>query len=387
MEKKKILIVTSAFYPEISPRSFRATELAKELARQGHYTSVLTLNRGAAYDEFRKENGNIKITTIQPLRWPYFGSSGPKLISLVKRGIARLLSILFEYPSIELVSKFASALKFERGYDILISIAVPYPIHWGVAKVWDEKRQLARVWIADCGDPYMGANLDSYRKMFYFKYVEKWFCRKADVISIPFDGLQNYFYPEFKEKFVVIPQGVEIDSVKLFEGELNNPVPTFAFAGSVIPGFRDLDKFIKYLQTKSFDFKFIIYTKQPDFFIQFQKEMNGKLILLEYIPRDQLIYELSKFDFLVNVDTRLDSSENLVAIPSKLIDYSLSGRPILNISSHELNINVIEEFLIGNYQNQRFIDIDKHNTKNVTSQFLQAADSFLTNSKKKVLEF
>jgi len=32
----KILIVSNAFYPEISPRSFRTTELAKELSRQGH---------------------------------------------------------------------------------------------------------------------------------------------------------------------------------------------------------------------------------------------------------------------------------------------------------------------------------------------------------------
>ena len=32
---KRILIVAFSFYPIISPRSFRTTELAKELARQG----------------------------------------------------------------------------------------------------------------------------------------------------------------------------------------------------------------------------------------------------------------------------------------------------------------------------------------------------------------
>ena len=34
------LLVSVSFYPENSPRSFRATELAKELCRQGHKVLV-----------------------------------------------------------------------------------------------------------------------------------------------------------------------------------------------------------------------------------------------------------------------------------------------------------------------------------------------------------
>ena len=45
MDKKKILIVTRAFYPTQSPRSFRATELAKELYRQGHDVTVMAPRR------------------------------------------------------------------------------------------------------------------------------------------------------------------------------------------------------------------------------------------------------------------------------------------------------------------------------------------------------
>lgn len=39
---KKILIVTNGYYPKNSPRSFRATEFAKELHRQGHQVTVIT---------------------------------------------------------------------------------------------------------------------------------------------------------------------------------------------------------------------------------------------------------------------------------------------------------------------------------------------------------
>ena len=59
MDIKKVLIVCRSFYPDISPRSFCAIELAKEFDRQGHEITVLFPNRGKDYSEFRKEH-NIK---------------------------------------------------------------------------------------------------------------------------------------------------------------------------------------------------------------------------------------------------------------------------------------------------------------------------------------
>ncbi len=40
--KLRLLLVSNAFYPEISPRSYRATELAREFCRQGHDVVVVT---------------------------------------------------------------------------------------------------------------------------------------------------------------------------------------------------------------------------------------------------------------------------------------------------------------------------------------------------------
>ena len=50
MDKKRILIISSAFYPFNSPRSFRTTELAKEFARRGHQVKVIT----PSYPEHRQ---------------------------------------------------------------------------------------------------------------------------------------------------------------------------------------------------------------------------------------------------------------------------------------------------------------------------------------------
>lgn len=53
---KKILHVTYGFHPAPSPRSFRATELAIELARQGHEITVLGPYQ-AGIEEFLNQHG------------------------------------------------------------------------------------------------------------------------------------------------------------------------------------------------------------------------------------------------------------------------------------------------------------------------------------------
>jgi hypothetical protein len=65
----------------------------------------------------------------------------------------------------------------ESGYDLLISIAAPHSIHWGIAWARKDGSPIAGIWIADCGDPFMGKENDTFRPPFYFRYLEKWFCQ------------------------------------------------------------------------------------------------------------------------------------------------------------------------------------------------------------------
>jgi hypothetical protein len=154
MHKIKILIVCNGFYPENSPRANRATELAKEFALQGHKVVVLT-PKSSEHAAFEKKH-QIQIKDLGKLNWkvPDFGSSRAGYL-LTRMGV-RFLQLSVEFPGIELMFKVKKALLKENGYDLLISIAVPYPIHWGVAKVWNKNQPIAKTWVADCGDPYMG---------------------------------------------------------------------------------------------------------------------------------------------------------------------------------------------------------------------------------------
>ncbi len=65
----KILIVSRAFYPEISPRAFRTTELAKEFARQGHQVKIILPERNVDLEPFKSLFPNISIKEFGPLKF------------------------------------------------------------------------------------------------------------------------------------------------------------------------------------------------------------------------------------------------------------------------------------------------------------------------------
>lgn len=366
---KKILLVSSAFYPEISPRSFRATELAKELFRQGHDVTVISRYRAYDYSDFLSSYP-LTFKMWKKSSLPQFSNFKRMPFSLLGRILSRILMVLFEYPAVEEMWQVKKVLMGEGGYDLMISFAVPYPVHWGVSKIRSAEAPIARTWVADCGDPFMFARLDRFKKPFYFKTYEKKFCRNCNYISVPFDDMRNQFYPEFKTKIEVIPQGFNFDEISLYEGALKNTSPVFIFAGSVIPGKRDLTLFLDFLTSFSTDYMFIVYTNQKEWFSRYKEVLDGKLELRDYIDRLSLIYEISKADFVINVDTIHDDESNTEAIPSKLIDYALSGRPILNINSGNLDKEKVTEFLNKDYSKQRIIDKSNFDIRKVASKFL-----------------
>jgi glycosyltransferase involved in cell wall biosynthesis len=364
MNKKRILIVSASFYPRNSPRSFRTTELANEFARQGHTVVVYVPFNGFDYSEYSRKT-NITIKDIGPLKFKNVRITGSKLEKQLRRLLKRLLELVFEYPKIELMFKVAKRIKQENGYDLLISIAVPYPIHWGVAKARSKQHKIAAKWVADCGDPYMGDTTDSFNKLFYFKYLEKWFSKKADYISIPFEGARKAYYSEFQDKIKVIPQGFKTDELKLQEYRKKYSYPIFAYAGAFIQGRRDPRDFLDYLSNSDIEFRFIVYTPNPGVLGTYEKILGHKLDIREIIHREDLLRILSEMDFLINFDNNTGTQ-----LPSKLIDYAIVGRPVLNITD-SFDFMKFEKFMKGDYSDKMELQSpDNFNIKTITKKFI-----------------
>lgn len=362
----KILLITAAFYPGNSPRSFRATELARELAKQGHYVVVATPDQGYLQREKSKE-WKLVIEDKAPeisadFRSRYFTNP------MIARVGNRLVEWMFEYPDIQYYGWAKKIASLYTGFDLLITIAAPHAIHWGVASVIHETRHKpASTWIADCGDPFMGSKMNTLPKMPWFAFFEHRFCRIADFITVPVQESVPAYYPVYRHKIKIIPQGFNFEeSVGFRNTYIKNQIPTFGFAGSLSPGKRDPRKMLEYLIKTRRPFLFVLYTNAANLVNSLADKSDGRIVVKPYIPREELIGVLSTMDFLVNFENEVSEQ-----VPSKLIDYYLTGRPVVSIHANTDFDEVLRPFLDGDYsKSMKYKDPDIYNIKNVANNFL-----------------
>jgi len=361
----KILIVSGFFYPQNTPRSFRTVELAKELVRQNHCVTVYIPQNNYDYIDFKKEyDMNIRFVGIS--RRKNFELNGNKLYRLVKRIANRFLNTYLSYPDIQYLWKLPKLFSKLGAFDLLISIAVPHPIHWGVDRALRKNPKLASTWVADCGDPFMFCKTDTFRNPFYFKSFEKSFCRRANYITVPVESGKKGYYPEFSNKIRVIPQGFDFSTIRKVDKYNPNKIITFAYAGGFIPGFRDPRPILDYLANQTIDFIFFIYTNESIHIEKYKHIIGKKLIISDYIDREELIYRMSGYDFVLNIENGTS-----IQVPSKLIDYGLCGRPILSINSQKLDREKFFQFLNRDYSQQYLIkNIEDYNIINIANNFL-----------------
>jgi hypothetical protein len=361
----KILIVSRSFYPENSPRSFRTTELALELRNRGHQVTVAIPHNYIPTLKEQRFDGLLPLD-LGEVYWPEIATSNSsRIISLTRRAIRRSLNLLLAYPELELRYRVIRALSKASAYDLAISIAAPHSIHWGFSYVRKKNPRICRTWVADCGDPFVGVTIDTFKKPFYFSWIERDFCRHTDFISVPIETAKQAYLPEFHTKIKVIPQGLRIPPPEAMPKYRPNPIPTFVFSGSFMPGIRDPRPLLDYLCQFERPFCFICYTKQPEMFAQYSEKLGDKLCLRPYVPREHLLTELAKADFLVNLENGTDRQ-----LPSKLIDYSIASRPIISINSQCPDFKAMEEFLEGNYTRQMAVsDASNFDISKVAAQF------------------
>ncbi len=365
----KVLIVSHYFYPVNTPRAFRATELANEFARQGHDVKVITHRNDNFHSELESKYG-YKIKDIGKQIFKPINLSGRGRLLTLKLIWRRVMLLMFEYPDIQLMWLAKQALKVESGYDLLISIAVPHSIHWGVALARKKKRHIAKVWVADCGDPYMGCKTDSFKKLFYFGLIEKLWNKRCDYISVPHGDMLNDFYEKFQQKIAIIPQGFKFGDLK--KSEVKNNIPTFAYAGVLSLKYRNPLLFVEYLLELNINFKFIVYS-ETQIFDYLKDKAKGKIEIRPFLPRKDLLEELSKMDFVVNFENKsiLSNNSNYSA-PSKLIDYAIVGKPILSVNTESPDYSNIDKFLSGDYSGKLVVEnTDRFRIENVVKKFIE----------------
>lgn len=368
--KVKILIITRTFYPATNPRSFRSSELAMELARH-HDVTVMMPNSSEAQLDYASQHG-FSIDDLGKLKLRPVMPSSNKIVDKFKRVVRRLGSLLMEYPDIELTWRVARRLRVSQEYDLVISVAMPYTIHWGVARAISRVRWQRCTWVADCGDPYYLLQNDTFKKPFYFKYIEKWAFRRFDYITIPIETAKEYYFEEFHNKIRIIPQAFKFEDVpQTATSNRDSSCPHFAYGGSVNPKVRNPRELIEYLLDKDLQFKFVVYTSNGHIIQDLVDRSSNRVEIRPILPRLAFLAALKEYDFVVNVGYRNDGQQ-----PSKLIDYALSGKPILSYRTGAFDAEVVDEFMRGDYTRAYVVEnIDQYRIENVARRFLELASN------------
>lgn len=361
----KIVIVSRDTWPHQGPRAFRTSELSEELVRQGHDVTVYAVLCEANYDSYTKSTG-VKVCPI--LMKNRMNRNGKEhRYNNWDRVLYHLFRKIADFPLYEFKYRVRDLLSKEKNIDLLITIAAPHEIHFGgaAAKI-KNPGSFAKCWIADCGDPFM---YNPYqRPIFYFAREEKKWCNLVDYIAVPVEEGINGYYPEFRNKIKVIPQGFDFDKTPIGIYKPNT-IPSFAYAGQFYPGLRDPSHFLDYLVTLKEDFRCVFFIR-GDVPQKYHTLLGEKLVIHKNWSRKDIIFELSKMDFLINIPNK----GSTVQVPSKLIDYAIAKRPVLNVETDFSQQEVFKQFLNGYYSGQlKLPNLDNYDIKRIAKLFLDLA--------------
>jgi len=389
----KIAIATYHFYPENTPRAFRAFELAKEFSRQGHQVVVYTAEYDFNYVPVEKKFG-ISIRKVKPgfllntKAEKYTGAGRNSLDiksknfifgNICKRMLKKAMVYVYaESIKTEYFFTLFRALRKDKGkYDLLISNALPFSVHLGCCLALRTNKNLAKVKTAEYGDPFSLSNYRWEGKYLIRKvwmYLERIALKKFDFITTPNrDAAKLFELFKEKSKIKVIPQGYDFSKIKTAVYKKND-ICTFAYAGIFYETIRNPKNLFDFLSGVNLNFRFLIYTKKTNWeslscIIPYLKRLNEKLVICDYLEREKLIYELSKCDFLININ-----NATTYQTPSKIIDYALAGRPFFSCSQNHLDEKRLLNFLDGIYDTSNCnINLEDFDIKNVAASFIELA--------------
>lgn len=243
-DRKHILIVSNACYPELSPRAFRTTELVRELVRRGHRVTLLLPNR-ETYRRNPLTGDGLQIvyssSRLEPEKGTPTARRNRKIRSLLPKFAQR--AVLYFYCH-ELRAKYDPGLcerlsELSGPFDAVLSISYPAAVHLAVSRAMRRNAALrSAVTIAEFSDPPFRG--DVARTVFpaYFLYLKRW-ARQFDYFTIPVEKALPCYTPYIdRDRVRIIPQGFDLSTVRRLP-YTPHAKPVFAYAGRFYERIRD----------------------------------------------------------------------------------------------------------------------------------------------------
>lgn len=359
----------------MGPRSFRWTTLAEYWDRQGIQVDVITaIKPGLATEE---TINNVQIyrvggTFVDNLRSklnksdPYVNQnhqqqasaqnhSRSKLLSILKMMAARSASVLHHgiwkniwWPDMTCLWYFAiirqaKQLIAQHQYDAIITSSPSFTAHVAGYRLKKKNPQIA--WLVDIGDPFCFVEDDfPNNRLLYGRWnyaFERKVFRMANSVSVTTSATADKYaelFPESADKITVIPP---LGGNSLPESPNADPIfessdkTRLVFAGSLYKHIRRpdflLNLFAALLETSlknNIELHFFGNTENcEESFEPYQHLLGNQIWTHGLVSRDIAIQAMRESDILVNI-----SNNSRYQLPSKVVEYTGLGKPILNIA-------------------------------------------------------
>ncbi len=359
----RVLVVSFSFRPLGNPRAFRWSMLVDRIAAAGYEVDVVTswvpgcppVEVGSGIEVhrtgFRLVEGirarlrtrRARAGTAAP------GAAPPGLTARLGAAVAGLVlrlwrlllwpdaSCLWYWPARACVARLTRS----REYDIIISVT---PAFTGVLVGAFAKRLIPRAkWLLDIGDPFGFLEESPPNNLWLYaglnRRVERRALRQAAWVSVTNESVRDRYattFPKTADKIEVIPPLLSLDSsVRDAPGYLTPGRRNFVYVGTLYRGLREPTFLLDLLvlargmgELQDVDLHFFgDVSASAAILMRFEPLLGRGLHVHGQVARDAVAGVMHGADLLINI-----GNNSLSQLPSKVVEYAATGRPVLNLA-------------------------------------------------------
>jgi hypothetical protein len=257
----------------------------------------------------------------------------------VKKTLWPDFSCFWYFPALACANKLLQNGKF----DAVVSVSLPFTGHCVGLQV---KKRFGIRWIVDIGDPFSFMSetpVNNHRLYSGLNYrAESEVLNHADAVAVTTDATKSQYIKCFPDlvanKISVIPplfvEPVDVDKLAPF---FTDPSKIrLVFAGTLYSKIRNpsalLELFSKLLKSSvgrnlELHFLGVINDCEP-YFEKYQALIGTQIFLHGLVPRSSAVRAMQGATILVNL-----GNTTAYQLPSKVVEYAMLGKPVLNIAS------------------------------------------------------
>lgn len=380
--KKELVILAGSCYPISSATGSIAIKIGKVLSEKYNVRIIAGEQDGYHYDGTKIDGFKVYSITNWRLKWAqksknHRDNSHGLVLKLFHASfyMARLFGrfqATFLYLNnnkwyINKAYRKLLEINAQQKIDVILTCAAPHESHMAGAKF---KRAFSDVrWVTYWGDLLASEinKLNIFTSMEKMKTIETDLCNACDYIltteenyQILLDEAQN------KERIKALPYTLNQDAIDRY----NDPVigksekTTLVYMGAFYRDIRNPDYFLRLMAKLECDFQLLLYFSGncEDIVDSYVGQANGKIIKKKQVPKSELVEELRKADFLVNIENSIANTN-----PSKLLELISYGKPIIDFSFNDSITDTLQRYPLSLNVN---MNGDIHINKKLVEDFI-----------------